>query len=160
MCQTLESHLMLMVCLKMDSSLCPAETFRFMQTGHQADSLDLCPSLDVPAKQNKLSHNCLFQELCESLCFDCLLCWERMPKLKETYLQIRERNAREIRQRTREKVRALQGDQELVVVEDLPAVPIVVAQQSYLVPFLVCLIIILVLVNLLLWQFTLLSRQV
>ena len=101
-----------------------------------------------------------FQELCESLCFDCLLCCERMPKLKETYLQIRERNAREIRQRTREKVRALQRDQELVVVEDLPAVPIVVAQQSYLIPILVCLIIILILVNLLLWQFTLLSRQV
>ena len=151
---------MLMVCLKMDSSVCPAETIRFMQTGHQADSLDLCPSLDVPAKQNKLSHNCLFQELCESLCFDCLLCGERMPKLKETYLQIRERNAREIRQRTREKVRALHQDQELVVVEDLPVVPIVVAQQSHLVPFLVCLIIILILVNLLLWQITFLSRQV
>ena len=151
---------MLMVCLKMDSSLCPAETIRFMQTGHQADSLDLCPSFDVPAKQNKLSHNCLFQELCESLCFDCLLCCARMPKLKETYLQIRERNAREIRQRTREKVRALQRDQELVFVEDLPVVPIVVAQQSYLIPFLVCVIIILVLVNLLLWQSTYLSRQV
>ena len=84
----------------------------------------------------------------------------RMPKLKETYLQIRERNAREIRQRTREKVRALQREQELVVIEDLPVVPIVVAQQSYLIPFLVCLIIILVLVNLLLWQFTFQSRQV
>ena len=83
-----------------------------------------------------------------------------MPKLKETYLQIRERNAREIRQRTREKVRALHQDQELVVVEDLPVVPIVVAQQSHLVPFLVCLIIILILVNLLLWQITFLSRQV
>ena len=85
---------------------------------------------------------------------------ERMPKLKETYLQIRERNAREIRQRTREKVRALQRDQELVVIEDLPVVPIVVAQQSYFIPFIVCLIIILALVNLLLWQFTFLSRQV
>ncbi len=68
-CKTLESHLMQMVCLKLDSSLCPAETIRFKQTGHQADRLDLCPSLDVPAKQNKLSHNCLFQELCESMCF-------------------------------------------------------------------------------------------
>ncbi len=87
-----------------------------------------------------------------SLCFDCLLCCARTPKLKETYLQIRERNAREIRQRTREKVRALQREQELVFVEDLPVVPIVVAQQSYLIPFLVCVIIILVLVNLLLWQ--------
>jgi hypothetical protein len=56
-----------MVCLKLDSSHCPAETIRFMQTGNQADSLDLCPSLDVPAKQNKLSHNCLFHDLCESL---------------------------------------------------------------------------------------------
>jgi hypothetical protein len=84
-----------------------------------------------------------------------------MPKLRETYLQIQERNAREIRQRTREKVRALQREQELVFVEDLPVVPIVVAQQSsYLIPFLVCLIIILVLVNLLLWQITFLSRQV
>ena len=152
---------MQMVCLKLDSSLCPAETIRFMQTGHQADSLDLCPSLDVPAKQNKLSHNCLFQDLYESLCFlSVSFVVERMPKLKETYLQIRERNAREIRQRTREKVRALQRDQELVVIEDLPVVPIVVAQQSYLIPFLVCLFIILVLVNLLLWQLTYLSRQV
>ena len=50
-----------MVCLKLDSSHCPAETIRFMQTGDQADSLDLCPSLDVPAKQNKLSHNCLYK---------------------------------------------------------------------------------------------------
>ena len=83
-----------------------------------------------------------------------------MPKLRETYQQIQERNAREIRQRTREKVRALQREQELVVIGDLPVVPIVVAQQSYLIPFLVCLIIILVLVNLLLWQSTFLSRQV
>ena len=45
---------MQMVCLKMDSSLCPAETIRFMQTGHQADSLDLCPSLDVPAKTKQV----------------------------------------------------------------------------------------------------------
>ena len=50
---------MQMVCLKLDSSLCPAETIRFMQIGHQADSW---PSLDVPAKQNKVSHNCLFQD--------------------------------------------------------------------------------------------------
>ncbi len=83
-----------------------------------------------------------------------------MPKLKETYLQIRERNAREIRQRTREKVRALLRDQELVFVEDQPVAPIVVAQQSYLIPFLGCVITILVLVNLLLWQSTYLSRQV
>ena len=34
-----------------DSSCCPAETIRFMQTGRQADSLDLCPSLDVSAEQ-------------------------------------------------------------------------------------------------------------
>ena len=83
-----------------------------------------------------------------------------MPKLRETYLQIQERNAREIRQRTREKVRALHQDQELVVVEDLPIAPIVVAQQSYLVPFLICVICILVLVVLLLWQSTYLSKQV
>ena len=45
-----------------DSSCCPAETIRFMQTGRQADSLDLCPSLDSPSWKNKLSHNCLLQD--------------------------------------------------------------------------------------------------
>ena len=83
-----------------------------------------------------------------------------MPKLRETYLQIRERNAREIRQRTRERVRALHRDEERVIVEDLPVIPIVIAQQSYLVHFLVCVICILILVVLLLWQSTFLSRQV
>ena len=47
-----------------------------------------------------------------------------MPKLKETYKQIQERNAREIKQRTRDKVRALLGEEELVVVEDLPDPPL------------------------------------
>ena len=111
-------------------------------------------------KTNKLSHNCLFQELFESYVFECLSCYVRMPKLRETYLQIQERNAREIRQRTRERVRALQRDQEQVIVEDLPVIPIVIAQQSYLVHFLVCIICILILVVLLLWQSTFLSRQV
>ena len=92
--------------------------------------------------------------------FECLSCYVRMPKLRETYLQIRERNAREIRQRTRERVRALYRDEERVIVEDLPEIPIVIAQQSYLVPFLVCVICILVLVVLLLWQSTYLSKQV
>ena len=92
--------------------------------------------------------------------FECLSCYVRMPKLRETYLQIQERNAREIRQRTRERIRALQRDQELVIVKDLPDIPIVIAKQSYLVPFLVCVICILVLVVLLLWQSTYLSKQV
>ncbi len=91
---------------------------------------------------------------------NCLSCYVRMPKLRETYLQIQERNAREIRQRTRERVRALHRDEERVIVEDLPDIPIVIAEQSYLVPFLVCVICILVLVVLLLWQSTYLSKQV
>jgi hypothetical protein len=111
-------------------------------------------------KTNKLSHNCLFQELYESLFLTVFLCCVRMPKLRETYLQIQERNAREIRQRTRERVRALHRDVERVIVEDLPEIPIVIAEQSYLVPFLVCVICILVLVVLLLWQSTYLSKQV
>jgi hypothetical protein len=56
-----------------------------------------------------------------------------MPKLRETYQQIQERNAREIKQRTRDRIRALQGDQELVVVQDFPETPVVIAKQSYLV---------------------------
>ncbi len=85
----------------------------------------------------------------------------RIPKLRETYLQIQARNAREIRQRrTRERVRALHRGEERVIVEDLPDIPIVIAKQSYLVPFLVCVICILVLVVLLLWQSTNLSKQV
>ena len=48
--------------------------------------------------------------------FECLSCYVRMPKLRETYLQIQERNAREIRQRTRERVRALHRDEERVIV--------------------------------------------
>ena len=87
-------------------------------------------------------------------------CYVRMPKLRETYLQIQERNAREIRQRTRERVRALHRDQGRVIVEDLPELPIVIAQQSYLVHFLVCIICILALVVLMLWQSIYLSKQV
>jgi hypothetical protein len=69
-----------------------------------------------------------------------------MPKLRETYQQIQERNAREIRQRTRERVRALLGEEELVIVEDQPADPIVVAKESYIVCYLVCTVVFLVLV--------------
>ncbi len=75
-----------------------------------------------------------------------------MPKLRETYLQIQERNAREIRQRTRDRIRALQRVEELVFIENLPDTPVVIAEQSYIVPILVCIIIILVLVCLLLVQ--------
>ena len=69
-----------------------------------------------------------------------------MPKLRETYQQIQERNAREIRQRTRERVRALLGEEELVIVEDQPDVPIVVAKESYIVCYLVCIVVLLVIV--------------
>ena len=75
-----------------------------------------------------------------------------MPKLRETYLQIQERNAREIRQRTRDRIRALQRVEELVVIEDLLETPVVIAEQSYTVPILVCIIFILVLVCLWLAQ--------
>ncbi len=82
-----------------------------------------------------------------------------MPKLRETYQQIQERNAREIKQRTRERIRALQGDQELVVVQDFPETPVVIAKQSYLVHFLVSVICILVLVCLLLMQQIYLTKR-
>jgi hypothetical protein len=73
-----------------------------------------------------------------------------MPKLRETYLHIQERNAREIRQRTRDRIKALQRVEERVVVNDLLDTP--VAEQSYTVPILVCIIVFLVLVCLLLAQ--------
>ena len=69
-----------------------------------------------------------------------------MPKLRETYQQIQERNAREIRQRTRDRVRALLGEEELVIVEDQPDTPVVVAEKSYIVCYLVCIVVLLVLV--------------
>jgi hypothetical protein len=82
-----------------------------------------------------------------------------MPKLKETYLQIRERNAREIKQRTRDRIRALQGEEELVVIGDLPDSPPVIAEQSYIVHILVCIIILLVFVCLLLCQQIYLAKK-
>ena len=69
-----------------------------------------------------------------------------MPKLRETYQQIQERNAREIRQRTRDRVRALLGEEGLVVVEDQPDTPVVVAEKSYIVCYLVCIVVFLILV--------------
>ena len=75
-----------------------------------------------------------------------------MPKLRETYLQIQERNAREIRQRTRDRIKALQRVEGLVLIEDLPDTPAAIAEQSYIVPILVCIIVLLVLVCLLLAQ--------
>ena len=75
-----------------------------------------------------------------------------MPKLRETYLQIQERNVREIRQRTRDRIRALQRVEELVVINDVLDTPVVIAEQSYIVPILVCIIVLLVLVCLLLAQ--------
>ena len=59
---------------------------------------------------------------------------------------------REIRQRTRDRIRALQRVEELVVVNDLLDTPVVIAEQSYIVPILVCIIVLLVLVCLLLAQ--------
>jgi hypothetical protein len=82
-----------------------------------------------------------------------------MPKLKETYRQIQERNYREIRQRTRDRIRALHEEQGLVVVEDFPDTSTVAAKQSYFVHFLVCVIIILVLVILLLCQSIYLAKR-
>ena len=69
-----------------------------------------------------------------------------MPKLRETYQQIQERNAREIRQRTRDRVRALLGEEGPVIVEDQPDDPIVVAKGSYIVCYLVCIVVLLILV--------------
>ena len=82
-----------------------------------------------------------------------------MPKLRETYQQIQERNAREIRQRTRDRVRALLGEEELVFVEDLPDPPLVIAKQSYIVHNLVCIVVLLVLVCLLLCQYIYLAKR-
>jgi hypothetical protein len=75
-----------------------------------------------------------------------------MPKLRETYLQIQERNAREIRQRTSDRIRALQQVRESVVGEDLSETSITTAEQSYTVPILVYIIFVLVLVCLWLTQ--------
>ena len=75
-----------------------------------------------------------------------------MPKLRETYLQIQERNAREIRQRTSDRIRALQQVKEPVVGEDLPETSVATAEQSYTVPILVYIIFVLVLVCLWLTQ--------
>ena len=82
-----------------------------------------------------------------------------MPKLRETYQQIQERNAREIRQRTRDRVRALLGEEELVVVEDQPDAPVVAAEKSYIVCYLVCTVVLLVLVCLLLCQYIYLAKR-
>ena len=90
-----------------------------------------------------------------------------MPKLKETYKQIQERNAREIKQRTRDKLRALQEERELVFVEDsssdfvvdLIDSPPIVKEQSYTVHTLASIIVLLVLVCLLLCQHIYLAKR-
>jgi hypothetical protein len=90
-----------------------------------------------------------------------------MPKLKETYKQIQERNAREIKQRTRDKLKALQEERELVFVEDSPSdfvedlldSPPVDKEQSYIVQILACIIVLLVLVCLLLCQHIYLAKR-
>jgi hypothetical protein len=90
-----------------------------------------------------------------------------MPKLKETYKQIQERNAREIKQRTRDKLKALQEERELVFVEDsssdfvedLIDSPSIVKEQSYTVHTLASIIVLLVLVCLLLCQHIYLAKR-
>jgi hypothetical protein len=90
-----------------------------------------------------------------------------MPKLRETYKQIQERNAREIKQRTRDKLKALQEERELVFVEDsspdfveevLDSPPIV-KERSYIVHTLASIIVLLVLVCLLLCQHIYLTKR-
>ncbi len=90
-----------------------------------------------------------------------------MPKLRETYKQIQERNAREIKQRTRDKLKALQEEGDLVLiegspidfVEDLVDSPPVVKEQSHTVQILVSIIVLLVLVCLLLCQYIYLAKR-
>ena len=90
-----------------------------------------------------------------------------MPKLGETYKQIQERNAREIKQRTRDKLKALQEEEDLVFiegsptyfVEDLVDSPPVVKEQSYIVQILASIIVLLVLVCLLLCQYIYLAKR-
>ena len=90
-----------------------------------------------------------------------------MPKLRETYRQIQERNAREIKQRTRDKLKALQEEGDLVFVEgspsdfaeDLVDSPPVVKEQSNIVQILTSVIVLLVLVCLLLCQYIYLAKR-
>ena len=90
-----------------------------------------------------------------------------MPKLRETYKQIQERNAREIKQRTRDKLKALQEGGDLVFVEgspidfaeDLVDSPPVVKVQSNIVQILASIIVLLVLVCLLLCQYIYLAKR-
>ena len=90
-----------------------------------------------------------------------------MPKLRETYKQIQERNAREIKQRTRDKLRTLQEEGELVFVEDSPSdfvedlldSPSIVKEQSYTVHTLASIVVLLVLVCLLLCQHIYLAKR-
>ena len=90
-----------------------------------------------------------------------------MPKLRETYKQIQERNAREIKQRTRDKLKALQEEGDLVFVEgspsdfaeDLVDSPPVVKEQSNIVQILTSIIVLLVLVCLLLCQYIHLAKR-
>ncbi len=54
---------------------------------------------------------------------------------------------------------ALQGEEELVFVEDLPDAPVVVAEQSHTISVLICIIVLLVLACLLLSQQLYLARR-
>ncbi len=76
-----------------------------------------------------------------------------MPKLKETYQQIQERNAREIKQRTDRRIKAIlkQEEEPEFVVDELPEHSVAKA-DSTIVLNLVCLIILLFVIILLLVQ--------
>ena len=90
-----------------------------------------------------------------------------MPKLRETYKQIQERNAREIKQRTRDKLKALQEEGDLVLIEGSPIdfvehlvdSPPVVKEQSHTVQIRASIIVLLVLVCLLLCQYIYLAKR-
>jgi hypothetical protein len=75
--------------------------------------------VDLSSKLNKLSHNCLLQELCLCVCglgrlscavkYTCHMPGRTTRKCKETLLQVRERLQREQANRTSKRIRELLG---------------------------------------------------
>jgi len=73
--------------------------------------------VDLSSKLNKLSHNCLLQELCLCVCglgrlscavrYSCHMPGRTTRKCKETLLQVRERLQREQANRTSKRIREL-----------------------------------------------------
>jgi hypothetical protein len=119
---------------------------------HQADSWIFALPLTCLHEKQVVSQLPFARALRVLLSWVLFCVHKSMPKLRETYLQIQERNAREIRQRTSDRIRALQQVKESVVGEDLSETSITTAEQSYTVPILVCIIFVLVLVCLWLTQ--------